>query len=64
MSFFRAASRLALATALAATPTFSYSISNDKIVEDNGKVVQLKGVNVFGFETGNHVIHGLWARKR
>lgn len=64
MSIFRTASTLALATALAlaAAPAFSYSISNNKVVDDNGKVVQLKGVNVFGFETGNHVIHGLWAR--
>ncbi|CAD2243792.1 cellulase family glycosylhydrolase [Xanthomonas arboricola] len=64
MSIFRTASTLALATALAlaAAPAFSYSISNNKIVDDSGKVVQLKGVNVFGFETGNHVMHGLWAR--
>ncbi|WP_157004345.1 cellulase family glycosylhydrolase, partial [Xanthomonas pisi] len=64
MSIFRTASTLALATALAlaAAPAFSYSISNNRVVDDNGKVVQLKGVNVFGFETGNHVMHGLWAR--
>ncbi|WP_159090520.1 glycoside hydrolase family 5 protein, partial [Xanthomonas fragariae] len=64
MSIFRTASTLALATALALTaaPAFSYSISNKKIVDDRGKVVQLKGVNVFGFESGNHVMHGLWAR--
>lgn len=64
MSIFRAASTLALATMLALTsaPAFSYSVSNNKIVDDNGNVVQLKGVNVFGFETGNHVMHGLWAR--
>ncbi len=59
MSIFRAASTLALATmlALTAAPAFSYSVSNNKIVDDNGNVVQLKGVNVFGFETGNHVMH-------
>lgn len=65
MSIFRTASTLALATALAlaAGPAFSYSINNSRqIVDDSGKVVQLKGVNVFGFETGNHVMHGLWAR--
>ncbi|RYE72521.1 MAG: endoglucanase, partial [Oxalobacteraceae bacterium] len=64
MSLFRTARTLALATALAlaAAPAFSYSISNNKVVDDSGKVVQLKGVNVFGFETGNHVMHGLWAR--
>ncbi|MBV6850289.1 cellulase family glycosylhydrolase [Xanthomonas euvesicatoria] len=64
MSIFRTASTLALATmlALTAAPAFSYSVSNNKIVDDNGNVVQLKGVNVFGFETGNHVMHGLWAR--
>ena len=54
MSIFRTASTLALATALAlaAGPAFSYSINNSRqIVDDSGKVVQLKGVNVFGFET-------------
>lgn len=50
MSIFRTASTLALATmlALTAAPAFSYSVSNNKIVDDNGNVVQLKGVNVFG----------------
>ena len=27
-----------------------------------GQPVQLRGVNWFGFETGDHVVHGLWAR--
>lgn len=64
MSIFKAASTLAFATmlALTAAPAFSYSVSKNKIVNDKGKVVQLKGVNVFGFETSNHVIHGLWVR--
>lgn len=56
--------RLALATclALAAAPAFGYAISNGQVVDEQGNAVQLRGVNWFGFETGNHVVHGLWAR--
>lgn len=28
----------------------------------NGEIVRITGVNWFGFETGNNVVHGLWAR--
>ncbi|OLG42846.1 endoglucanase, partial [Xanthomonas oryzae pv. oryzae] len=64
MSIFRAANTLALATILALTtaPAFSYSISKNKIVDDKGKVVQLRGVNVSGFESASHVMDGLWVR--
>ncbi|QEO99268.1 endoglucanase [Xanthomonas oryzae pv. oryzicola] len=64
MSIFRAANTRALATMLALTtaPPFSYSISKNKIVDDKGNVVQLKGVNVSGFESASHVMDGLWVR--
>lgn len=32
----------------------------DRIVDRHGRTVVLKGVNWFGFETSNHVVHGLW----
>jgi endoglucanase len=32
------------------------------IVDANGTVVRLTGVNWFGMETGTFVVHGLWAR--
>ncbi len=33
-----------------------------RIVDASGRPVVLQGVNWFGFETSNHVVHGLWAR--
>lgn len=58
------ARRLALTAvlALAVMPAFGHGISNGQVVDGNGNAVQLRGVNWFGFETGNHVVHGLWAR--
>ncbi len=38
------------------------SVSGRTIYSDAGAVVQLKGVNWFGFETTNYTVHGLWAR--
>ena len=60
------------ATALPPTPTptattlpptgLGYTVSGNQILDAGGNVIQLRGVNWFGFETGNHVVHGLWAR--
>ncbi len=36
--------------------------SGAKIVDRNGAEIVLQGVNWFGFETQNHVTHGLWTR--
>lgn len=33
-----------------------------RIVDANGRTVVLQGVNWFGFETSNHLVHGLWTR--
>ncbi|MDO8186287.1 cellulase family glycosylhydrolase [Conexibacter sp. JD483] len=33
-----------------------------RIVDSAGRPVVLQGVNWFGFETSNHVVHGLWTR--
>ncbi len=41
--------------------TTRYAAMNGKILK-NGSAITLKGVNWFGFETENHVAHGLWAR--
>ena len=55
---------LALCTtlALAAAPAFAYSVSNGQVLDAQGNPIQLRGVNWFGFDTGNHTVHGLWAR--
>lgn len=39
-----------------------YTVQQQTIVDPQGNPVQLRGVNWFGFETGDHVPHGLWAR--
>ncbi|TNW17920.1 cellulase family glycosylhydrolase [Xylella fastidiosa] len=64
MSFSKHFGKLMLATclSLSAAPAFSYSISHGKVVDDKGNQIQLRGVNWFGFETGDHVVNGLWAR--
>jgi endoglucanase len=40
----------------------AYSVVNGRIVDAQGQAVQLRGVNWSGFETTDHVVHGLWAR--
>ena len=56
--------QLALAGCLLASSSlaWSYEISAGKVLNDAGQPVQLRGVNWFGFETNNNVVHGLWAR--
>ncbi|SEE20026.1 endoglucanase [Streptomyces misionensis] len=36
--------------------------SGRQIVDANGNPVRIAGINWFGFETSNHVVHGLWSR--
>ncbi|HEY3302496.1 MAG TPA: cellulase family glycosylhydrolase [Candidatus Binatia bacterium] len=43
-------------------PAWSYYTQNGRIYDDNDVEIQLHGVAWFGFETGDHVVHGLWAR--
>jgi aryl-phospho-beta-D-glucosidase BglC (GH1 family) len=39
-----------------------FHTSGNQIVDVNGRSVSIGGVNWFGFETSNYVVHGLWAR--
>lgn len=55
-------SALALGIALSFGTAQAYQVSNGKIYDAANQRVQLRGVNWFGFETHNHVAHGLWAR--
>jgi endoglucanase len=50
------------ATAGAATIAPPLSTRGARIVDTRGRTVVLQGVNWFGFETSNHVVHGLWTR--
>jgi endoglucanase len=36
--------------------------SGRQILDANGRSVRIAGINWFGFETANHVPHGLWSR--
>ncbi len=38
------------------------STSGNQIVDSAGNAVRITGINWFGFETSNRVLHGLWAR--
>jgi len=44
------------------SPAWSYYTQNGRIYDDNNVEIQLHGVSWFGFETRDHVVHGLWAR--
>lgn len=50
--------------ALTSVPTGAgyLSTSGNQIVDASGNTVRITGINWFGFETGNRVVHGLWAR--
>ncbi len=47
---------------VASSSAWSYAVKNGQIVDDSGNAVQLRGVNWFGFETPEHIAHGLWTR--
>ena len=53
---------LLLSLFLAPHSASAYSVAHGRIVDAQGERVQLRGVNWFGFETSDHVVHGLWAR--
>ncbi|WP_406217264.1 cellulase family glycosylhydrolase [Streptomyces canus] len=36
--------------------------SGRQILDESGQPVRIAGINWFGFETGNHAVHGLWSR--
>ena len=45
-----------------APPNAWLSTAGNQIVDASGQAVRISGVNWFGFETGNGVLHGLWSR--
>ncbi|SOD85738.1 cellulase family glycosylhydrolase [Streptomyces sp. Ag109_G2-15] len=50
------------AHAAAAPGTGYWHTSGRQILDAAGQPVRIAGINWFGFETGNHVVHGLWSR--
>ncbi|MET7450709.1 cellulase family glycosylhydrolase [Streptomyces sp. NPDC005574] len=50
-------------TANTAAPGAGYwHTSGRQILDAAGQPVRIAGINWFGFETANHVVHGLWSR--
>ena len=47
---------------LLSVPAWSYYVEDGKVYNDSSQEINLYGVSWFGFETNNHVVHGLWAR--
>jgi endoglucanase len=45
-----------------AAGTGFWHTSGNKILDANNQQVRITGVNWFGFETGNYVVHGIWSR--
>lgn len=48
--------------AVAAAGTGYWHTSGRDILDSNNQPVRIAGVNWFGFETSNEVVHGLWSR--
>jgi endoglucanase len=59
-----AATRATTATAASADSAGAgyWHTGGRQILDAAGQPVRIAGVNWFGFETGNHVVHGLWSR--
>src|SRR6185437_3698843 len=49
-------------TQAAAAGAGYWHTSGREILDSNNQPVRIAGVNWFGFETSNYVVHGLWAR--
>ncbi len=47
---------------LLSAPAWSYYVEDGRVYDDSGQEINLYGVSWFGFETNDHVVHGLWAR--
>jgi endoglucanase len=59
---FVAACVTAVAGLLSHGSAAAYTAQAGKILDAGGNAVTLRGVNWFGFETANHIPHGLWTR--
>jgi endoglucanase len=60
--FLLAVFTLALSGAALAQGTGYWHTSGNQIIDSSGRVVRIAGVNWYGFETKDQVVHGLWAQ--
>src|SRR6266700_2950335 len=52
----------AISAAAVAQGTGYWHTSGNQIIDSSGRVVRIAGINWYGFETKDQVVHGLWAR--
>src|SRR2546429_10010089 len=60
--FLLAVFTLALSGAALAQGTGYWHTSGNQIIDSSGRMVRIAGINWYGFETKDQVVHGLWAR--
>jgi len=53
---------LALIASVSSAQTGYWHTSGNQILDSNGHVVRVAGINWYGFETTDEVVHGLWAQ--
>ena len=53
---------LAVSGGAFAQGTGYWHTSGNQIIDSSGRVVRIAGINWYGFETKDQVVHGLWAR--
>ncbi len=61
LTFSFAVIKLAPRNDAEASNTINYTTEKG-VIYANGNPIQLRGVNIFGFDTSAHIAHGLWAR--
>ena len=52
----------AISAAAFAQGTGYWHTSGNQIIDSSGRMVRIAGINWYGFETKDQVVHGLWAR--
>src|SRR6266705_5465756 len=53
---------LAISSAALAQGSGYWHTSGNQIIDSSGHAVRIAGINWYGFETTDQVVHGLWAR--
>src|SRR5437870_6550428 len=53
---------LAVSSGAFAQGTGYWHTSGNQIIDSSGRMVRIAGINWYGFETKDQVVHGLWAQ--